>query len=88
MAEVESTEDAFSLRNQIERAEQRIARQRQIVEDLIKYNVAGPAQRLLDLMEHALDVLRQQEREQRPTAPVPEPAPEASPPQPEMATTE
>ncbi len=98
MAEVQSTvDDAFSLKSRIERSEQRVARQREIVEDLIKYNVAGPAQRLLALMEQALADLREQageeqtgeERAAAPTpAAAPEPAPEATPPQSEMATTE
>jgi hypothetical protein len=94
MAEVESTTDPFSLKSRIERSEQRVARQREIVEDLIKYNVAGPAQRLLALMERALAELRAEAGEEQAAAPVPapEPAPEATsetaPPQPEMATTE
>jgi hypothetical protein len=94
MAEVESTTDPFSLKSRIERSEQRVARQREIVEDLIKYNVAGPAQRLLALMEQALAELRAEAGEEPAAAPVPapEPAPEATseaaPPQPEMATTE
>ena len=94
MAEVESTTDPFSLKSRIERSEQRVARQREIVEDLVKYNVAGPAQRLLALMEQALAELRAEAGEEPAGAPVPapEPAPEATseaaPPQPEMATTE
>ena len=92
MAEVQSTVDAFSLQSRIERSEQRVARQREIVEDLIKYNVAGPAQRLLALMEQALADLREQAREEQADAaapePTPEPVPEATQPQPEMATTE
>jgi hypothetical protein len=94
MAEVESTTDPFSLKSRIERSEQRVARQREIVEDLVKYNVAGPAQRLLALMEQALAELRAEAGEEPAAAPVPapEPAPEATseaaPPQPEMATTE
>ncbi|MGE0035739.1 MAG: hypothetical protein AB7S93_08905 [Xanthobacteraceae bacterium] len=89
MAEVQSSADPFSLQSRIERSEQRVARQREIVEDLIKYNVAGPAQRLLALMEQALAELREQAREEQPDAPAPapEPAPEATP-QPEMATAE
>jgi hypothetical protein len=90
MAEVQSSVDPFSLQSRIERSEQRVARQREIVEDLIKYNVAGPAQRLLALMEQALAELREQAREDQTDAlaSAPEPAPEATPPQPEMATTE
>jgi len=88
MAEVQSSADPFSLQSRIERSEQRVARQREIVEDLIKYNVAGPAQRLLALMEQALAELREQAREEQPDAPVPEPAPEATQPQLEMVATE
>jgi hypothetical protein len=94
MAEVESTTDPFSLKSRIERSEQRVARQREIVEDLIKYNVAGPAQRLLALMEQALAELRLEAGEEQAAVPVPAPepapeaTPEAAPPQPEMATTE
>jgi len=93
MAEVQPTADPFSLQSRIERSEQRIVRQRGIVEDLIKYNIAGPAQRVLDLMEQALAELReeydreQQQRQQAP-APVAEPASEAASPQPELATAE
>jgi hypothetical protein len=94
MAEVQSSVDPFSLQSRIERSEQRVARQREIVEDLIKYNVAGPAQRLLALMEQALAELRAEAGEEQAPAPVPAPepapeaTPEASPSQPEMATTE
>ena len=91
MAEVQSTADPFSLKSRIERSEQRIARQREIVQDLIKYNVAGPAQRLLALMEEALAELReQQEREARTVMPTPvaEAAPEPAAPQPETVTAE
>ena len=90
MAEVQSTADPFSLKNRIERSEQRIARQREIVEALIKYNVAGPAQRLLALMEEALAQLREEEQmEQAVPAPAaPEPKSDESAPQPEMVTTE
>jgi len=96
MAEVESTTDPFSLKSRIERSEQRVARQREIVEALIKYNVAGPAQRLLALMEEALAELRAEAGEEQAAAaapvPAPEPAPEAAPEasqsQPEMAATE
>jgi hypothetical protein len=88
MAEVQHTVDPFSLRSQIERSEQRIARQREIVEDLVKFNVAGPAQRLLALMEQTLAGLREQEREHQAIAPAPAPEPDETPPQPETATTE
>jgi hypothetical protein len=99
MAEVQPTADQptadpFSLQSRIERSEQRVARQRQIVEDLLKYNIAGPAQRVLDLMEQALAELREeydrehQRRQQQAPAPVSEPAAEAAPPQPELATAE
>jgi hypothetical protein len=102
MAEVESTTDPFSLKSRIKRSEQRVARQREIVEDLIKYNVAGPAQRLLALMEQALAELREEAGEMQAAGeqvgdeeaavpvpePVVEPVPEAALPQPEMATTE
>lgn len=98
MAEVQSSVDPFSLKSRIERSEQRVARQREIVEALVKYNVAGPAQRLLALMEEALAELREQAGEIQPgerqpgevpaVAPAPEPVPEAAPAQPEMATTE
>ena len=76
MAEVQSTADPFSLQSRIERCEQRVARQREIVEDLIKYNVAGPAQRLLALMEQALAELREQERARSRQADEPAPASE------------
>ena len=90
MAEVQSTAEPFSLQGRIERSEQRVVRQREIVEALIKYNVAGPAQRLLALMEQALAELREQAREGQAdeSAPRSELAPEATPSQPEMATTE
>jgi hypothetical protein len=65
MAEAQQTEDRFSIPSQIERCEQRIARQRQIVDDLLKFNAAGPAKRLLAIMEHTLAGLRQQEQELR-----------------------
>ena len=74
--------------SRIERSEQRVARQREIVEDLIKYNVAGPAQRLLALMEQALADLREQARDQQAGEPAPEPAAAETPPQPETATAE
>jgi hypothetical protein len=94
MAEAQPTADPFSLQSRIERSQQRVVRQRAIVEDLLKYNIAGPAQRVLDLMEQALAELReeydreQQLRQQQAPAPVAEPAAEAAPPQPEMATAE
>jgi len=88
MAEVQSTADAFSLQSRIERSEQRVARQREIVEDLIKYNVAGPAQRLLALMEQALADLREQAGDQPAGEPAPEPAAAETPPQPEAVTAE
>ena len=72
----------------IERSEQRVARQREIVEDLIKYNVAGPAQRLLALMEQALADLREQAGDQPADEPAPEPAAAETPPQPEAVTAE
>ena len=50
--------------SQIERSEQRIARQRQIVEDLVKFKAADSAQRLLAIMEQTLAGLREQERKQ------------------------
>jgi hypothetical protein len=94
MAEVQSSADPFSLKNRIERSEQRIARQREIVEALIKYNVAGPAQRLLALMEEALAQLREEDQTdstEQAAAPAPvaaEPAADEAPPQPEMVATE
>ncbi len=67
MAEVPQA-DPYSLSSQIERSEQRIARQRQIVEDLIKFKAEGPAQKLLQLMEQTLASLREQERARQPQA--------------------
>jgi hypothetical protein len=58
-----SDDDAYSLPNRIVRAEQRIARQRQIVEELTRYNSADSAQGLLNLMEETLASLRAMERE-------------------------
>jgi len=57
------SDDAYSLPNRIARAEQRIARQRQIVEELGKYNSAQSAQNLLTLMEETLASLRELQRE-------------------------
>jgi hypothetical protein len=65
MADAQQVEDRFSLPSLIERCEQRIARQRQIVDDLLKFNAAGPAKRLLGIMEHTLFGLREQEQELR-----------------------
>ena len=62
MAEAQQVEDRFSIPNLIERCEQRIARQRQIVDDLLKFNAAGPAKRLLGIMEYTLVGLREQQR--------------------------
>lgn len=76
MAEVSQ---ADSLISQIERSEQRIARQRQIVEDLIKFKAEGPAQKLLELMEQTLEALRDQERARHPTASNPLQTPDAAP---------
>ncbi len=53
-----SDDDAYSLPNRIVRAEQRIARQRQIVEELARFNSAESAQGLLNLMEETLASLR------------------------------
>jgi hypothetical protein len=88
MTEVQDTVDPFSLSSQIERSEQRISRQRQIVEDLVRFNAVGSAQRLLAIMEQTLAGLRQQEREQHAAAPSPALAPEQSLPESETATTE
>ncbi len=63
MADGRQIEDLFSIPMQIERCEQRIARQREIVDDLVKFNAAGPAKRLLAIMEHTLAKLRELERE-------------------------
>ena len=93
MAEVPQA-DPYSLSSQIERSEQRIARQRQIVEDLIKFKAEGPAQKLLQLMEQTLASLREQERAKRApaseSAPAPEPVPveTAAAAEPEPATAE
>jgi hypothetical protein len=73
MAEVPQA-DPYSLSSQIERSEQPIARQRQIVEDLIKFKAEGPAQKLLLLMEQTLASLREQKRTRY--APPPKPMPE------------
>jgi uncharacterized coiled-coil protein SlyX len=58
-----SDDDACSLPNRIVRAEQRIARQRQIVEELARFNSAESAQNLLSLMEETLASLRDMQRE-------------------------
>jgi hypothetical protein len=61
------SEDPYSLPNRIVRAEQRIARQRQIVEELNKYNSGDSARGLLTLMEETLTSLHEMQREaQRP----------------------
>ena len=78
MAEVPQA-DPHSWSSQIERSEQRIARQRQIVEDLIKFKAEGPAQRLLQLMEQTLASLREQERARQPQASEPAPTPDTVP---------
>ena len=75
MAEAQQIEDRFSITNQIERCEERIARQRGIVDDLLKFNAAGPAKRLLAIMEHTLFGLREQEQELR-ARPVRQPEPD------------
>jgi uncharacterized coiled-coil protein SlyX len=63
------SDDAYSLPNRIVRAEQRIARQRQIVEELARYNSAESAQGLLTLMEETLASLREMQRDaERPRA--------------------
>ncbi len=74
MADVQ--QDRFSLPNQIARAEERVARQRQIVDDLRKFRSEGPAARLLAIMENTLAQLH--EREQELAAPQP-PQPETRP---------
>jgi hypothetical protein len=74
MAEVRAAVDRFSVSSLIERSEQRVARQRQIVDELRKFNAAGPAQRLLAIMEHTLAGLREQERGAN-ILTVPKPAP-------------
>lgn len=93
MAEV-SQVDPYSLSSQIERSEQRIARQRQIVEDLTKFKAEGPAQKLLQLMEQTLASLHERARTQQ--VPVATPDQVATPaaasseavPQPEPAVAE
>jgi hypothetical protein len=60
-----SDDDPYSLPNRILRAEQRIARQRQIVEELTRYNSADSARGLLLLMEETLASLRELVRETR-----------------------
>jgi uncharacterized coiled-coil protein SlyX len=57
------SDDIYSLPNRIERAEQRIARQRQIVEELSRFNSADSARNLLTLMEETLASLRQMQRD-------------------------
>jgi uncharacterized coiled-coil protein SlyX len=57
------SDDSYSLPNRIVRAEQRIARQRQIVAELNKYNSAESAQGLLTLMEETLASLHEMQRE-------------------------
>lgn len=78
MAEVPQA-DPHSWSSQIERSEQRIARQRQIVEDLIKFKAEGPAQKLLQLMEQTLASLREQERARQPQASEPAATPDTVP---------
>jgi hypothetical protein len=58
-----SDDDAYSLPNRIVRAEQRIARQRQIVEELTRFNSEESARNLLNLMEETLASLREMQRE-------------------------
>ena len=65
------SDDSYSLPNRIVRAEQRIARQREIVAELDKYNSAGSAQGLLRLMEETLASLRELEREAQMPRPQP-----------------
>ena len=77
MAEAQQVEDRFSVPSLIERCEQRIARQRQIVDDLLKFNAAGPAKRLLGIMEYTLAGLRERERELR-ALPLLQPEPNVS----------
>ena len=80
------SDDPYSLPNRIVRAEQRIARQREIVEELLKYKCAESARSLLLLMEETLATLQEMQREavpgsaQAPDASPPTRAPEASPP--------
>ena len=62
MAAEKHTVDQFSISGLIARSEERIARQRQIVEDLRKFNAAGPSERLLAVMEQTLAELRTRER--------------------------
>jgi hypothetical protein len=62
MAAEKHTVDQFSISGLIARSEERIARQRQIVEDLRKLNAAGPSERLLAVMEQTLAELRTRER--------------------------
>jgi hypothetical protein len=62
MAVEKHTVDQFSISGLIARSEERIARQRQIVEDLRKFNASGPAERLLAVMEQTLAELRTRER--------------------------
>jgi hypothetical protein len=57
------SDDLYSLPNRIERAEQRIARQREIVAELGRYNSAQSAQNLLTLMEESLASLREMQRD-------------------------
>ena len=57
------SDDSYSLPNRIVRAEQRIARQREIVAELGKYNAADSAQNLLRLMEETLASLHEMQRE-------------------------
>lgn len=75
-----SIENQITVLGRIERAEQRIARQRQIVEELKTFNCAEPAQRLLEMMEQTLESLREQERElSTPPSTEPAAAPEQTP---------
>jgi len=65
------SDDSYSLPNRIVRAEQRIARQREIVAELDKYNSAGSAQGLLRLMEQTLASLHEMQREAQTPRPQP-----------------
>jgi hypothetical protein len=65
------SDDSYSLPNRIVRAEQRIARQREIVAELGKYNSADPARNLLRLMEETLAALHEMQREAQMPRPQP-----------------
>jgi hypothetical protein len=57
-------DDEYSLPNRIAKAQARIARQREIVEELNRYGCGESAQKLLELMEQTLASLHEMEREQ------------------------